>query len=632
SLDPQFVVAVDFSDKGGVPITHQTSSTTLSAGPGSTGRLKLDKTFADTAIASTSTEMGYNRELKTFYSIGRSQIVRDDGRGNFFLRVLDQNRVEAGAQLNPVQKYPETIAVDFENGVFNLNKPFGTSVLDATPDAELYSPTPITKRQFQVEFRFRLKTFFLEPNLVLQSEVVLIDGVRLSRNSDYFIDYESGFITFFNEERIREGSLIDVSYEVAPFSGTATDSLLGTRVGYDWGRHFSIGSTLLYQTGSKPPTVPTVTELARSLLVYETDMQLKELRPFSWLSASFALEGARSHANPNLSKRALIENMEGVKQDDTAGMYDFSWQATANPTQSPADPSGFTLKNVDIPIRTINKNEQSTENETQKVLDLAYDFTLAQTTETSIVYSFSPTGIDLSQKNLLEVTLYQSEASNNEINFHLGGVNEDADGDGILDTEDENKDNLLQPAEDIGFLYNPLAKGSRRYGGGDGRINSEDLNQNGKLDSADFTGGDFGYLNSASPNLYDVTDQINRTKLDFSGWHTFQIPLNITQADAPRWLAVKQLRLSLRRPAGGNTAGTIQFARVAVVGNSWLRGEAKDPATGTVGGGTITIRAVNNVDNPGEYVPIFRAGGDAQTIFNDLYGSTEELQRQSNSS
>ncbi|MEK9145711.1 MAG: hypothetical protein AAB339_08895, partial [Elusimicrobiota bacterium] len=259
SLDPQFVVAVDFSDKGGVPITQQTSSATLSGG--GTGRLKLVKTFADTAIASTSTETGYNRELKTFYSIGRSQIVRDDGRGNFFLRVLDQNRVEAGAQLHPVQKYPETITVDFENGVFNLNKPFGTSVLDATPDAELYSPTPITKRQFQVEFRFRLKPFFLEPHLVLQSEVVLIDGVGLSRNSDYFIDYESGFITFFNEERIREGSVIDVSYEVAPFSGTATDSLLGTRVGYDWGRHFSIGSTLLYQTGSKPPTVPTVTEL-----------------------------------------------------------------------------------------------------------------------------------------------------------------------------------------------------------------------------------------------------------------------------------------------------------------------------------------------------------------------------------
>ncbi|MEK9145837.1 MAG: hypothetical protein AAB339_09530, partial [Elusimicrobiota bacterium] len=263
--------------------------------------------------------------------------------------------------------------------------------------------------------------------------------------------------------------------------------------------------------------------------------------------------------------------------------------------------------------------------------DLAYDFTLAQTTETSIVYSFSPTGIDLSQKNLLEVTLYQSEASNNEINFHLGGVNEDADGDGVLDTEDENKDNLLQPAEDIGFLYNPPTPNSRRYGGGNGRIDSEDLNQNGKLDSADFTGGDFGYLNSASPNLYDVTDQTNKTTLNFSGWHTFQIPLNITQAEAPRWLAIKQLRLSVRRTAGGNSAGTIQFARVAVVGNSWLRGEAKDPATGAVGGGSITIRAVNNVDNP-EYTPIFRAGGDAQTVFNDLYGTTEELQRQSNSS
>ncbi len=50
------LVAVDFSDRGGVPITQQTSSATLTGG--GNGRLKLVKTFADTAIASARTETG----------------------------------------------------------------------------------------------------------------------------------------------------------------------------------------------------------------------------------------------------------------------------------------------------------------------------------------------------------------------------------------------------------------------------------------------------------------------------------------------------------------------------------------------------------------------------------------------
>ncbi|MBI3289340.1 MAG: hypothetical protein HYZ74_07460, partial [Elusimicrobia bacterium] len=257
SLDANAVVAVDFVDAGATSITVQTSSTSVSTSGGS-GRLKLIKTFADIPIISSTTEAGFDREMKTFYGIGRSQIIRDDGRGNFFLKVLDQARNEVGPLLNPVQKYPDTIEVDFENGIFRLLRPFGVSVSSPQPDPEIYAPAPLTKRLFQVEFRFRLKTFFLEPSLVLQSEVVLLDNVRLQRNVDYFIDYESGFITFFNEERIRTDSVIDISYEVAPFTGSTAESILGTRVSHDFNSHFSLGSTLLYQAGSKPPTVPSI--------------------------------------------------------------------------------------------------------------------------------------------------------------------------------------------------------------------------------------------------------------------------------------------------------------------------------------------------------------------------------------
>ncbi|MFH1725100.1 MAG: hypothetical protein ABII00_10840 [Elusimicrobiota bacterium] len=652
TLDPSYVVAVDFIDATGNSIALQVSTNTAD-GVGGTGNLKLIKTFADAVIAGSSittvnNEAGYRRELKTYYSMGRSQIVRDDGRGNFFLRVLDQNRQEVGSLINPQQIYPDTIEVDFENGLFSLRAPFGTSLTDPTPDPEIYAPNPLTKRRIQVEYRFRLKTFFLEPSLVLQSEVILLDGVRLNRNVDYFIDYESGFLTFFNEERIRPDSVIDVTYEVAPFAGAATESLLGGRFSVDILKNWSMGSTLLYQTGAKPPTVPSVNELAKSLLVYELDTQLKDLRLLRWLTASFQGELAQSIANPNLSKRALIDNMEGVKQEDSTSLFATNWQIAANPTQGPADPvTDLTISDFDEDILAINPGAPATEGDTQKVLKAAYNFAASGSTEVSVVHVFSPTGLDFSQKTLLEVTLKQTNHSNNEIRFHLGGIDEDSDGDAIYDSEDLGKDllpstydegeldRILQPEEDVGYFYNPAGKNALRFGADNGRIDSEDLNQNGRLDPADFSGDKYGYQ-SDHPELFDATSGSTVTYLDFDGsqYHTFQIPLDITTATLSNFLAIKQLRISIRQRPGGTAAGAIQFARIAVVGNSWQRGQAGDPSTGATkkADEELIVTAVNNVDNT-EYFgrAIFSSPGDAQQVFSDLYGSLDELQQQSNS-
>ncbi len=633
AVQPQFVVAIDYIDATGAPLSQQTSS----AKSGGTGLAKLIKTFGDVPIVSSTTEQGYNRELKTFYSLGQNQVIRDNGRGNFILKVLDPKRNEVGPDLVPAQKYPDTIEVDFENGLFRLQQPFGLSVSSPIPDPDIYAPNPISKRLIHAEFSFRVRTFFLEPNLVLQSEVALIDGVRLVRNVDYFIDYDSGFITFFNDERIRPQSIIDISYEVAPFTGVTTESILGGRVSYDFGSHWSVGSTVLYQAGSKPPTVPSVNDLAKSLLIYEGDSQLKDLRLLKWLKATFQVEYARSHEDPNLSRYALIDNMEGIKQTDVASTFATNWQIAANPTQGPADPLALNWITEDVTTLQINPNAQATPSDNTKVLNFQYDFNVSASTEVSLVYVFSPTGLDFSQKQLLEVIML-GDASNNEINFTLGGIDENADGTGAFRTEDANNDGILQATEDIGFLYAPLGKNSRRYGAGNGRIDSADLNKNGRIDPADTSGDSYGYnfsaLTPVHANLFDTTTNSTRTVIDFGGttWHTFQIPLNISSATATRWTAIKELRISIRRRPGGAASGVLKFARLAVVGNSWQRGQAGDPFTGAgaKGNESLSVTAVNNVDNT-NYVPIYNYGGDAQSTFNDLYGSLGNLQQQSNS-
>jgi len=644
-LSDSDVVAVDFVDATGNQLSVEKSSLTAygTGRPTGNGWPKLMKTFADVPIA-LSTETGHNRELKTFYGIGQTSIVRDDGRGSFFLRVLDKNRNNVGAALNPTQVYPDNIDVDFENGIFQLREPFAVVGDSATADAEIYArQSAIHKYLFQLEYRFRLKTFFLEPNLVLQSEIVILDGVRLTRNADYFIDYESGFLTFFNEGRIRTDSQIDVTFEVAPFAGVATESLLGTRVSCDLiENRWSVGSTLLYQSGSKPPTIPSVGELAKSLLVYEFDTQLKDIRLLPRLTGSFAGEIAQSRANPNLSKRALIDNMEGVKQEDSAGLLSTLWLPASNPTGKSAAPAALTRTTIDERIKNINPSAPTTEQDSQKVLQLDYDFTLTGSTtkEVSVVYPFSPTGVDFTQKTLLEVTLYQGAASDNEINFRLGGINEDSDGDGIYDTEDVNLDGILNLGEDGGYSYNPSAGGLESVGASNGRIDSEDLNRDGTLDPDDGQGGNYGYLcnptcgvlgGAGHGDLYDATSGSTRTVLDFTDdgrYHVFQIPLNITTATVNNFQAVKQLRISLRQGNGGSASGMLRIARIAVVGNSWQRGQGGDPAVaGSTATGGLDVSAVNNVDNPG-YLPIFSSPGEANDVFNELYGSVDEMKKE----
>ncbi|MFI5349459.1 MAG: hypothetical protein ACHQ2Z_07940 [Elusimicrobiota bacterium] len=659
-LQAQFVVAVDYLDAAGNHLTTQSSSSTVSA-PNGTGLFKLIKTSGDVPLISSSTESGYNREIKTFYSLGQTSIVGDNGRGSFLLKVLDPTtRNEVGSALNPQQTYPTTINMDFANGIFQLVNPFSASTATPNiPDPNIYAPTPITQRIIHVEYNYRFKTFTLEPNLVVQSELVILDGQKLNRNVDYFIDYEAGFITFFNPDRILPTSEIDITYEVAAFAGATNDTLLGGRVSYDINPHVSIGSTLLYDAGTKSPTVPQITELAKSLLVYEFDSQIKKVKIGKKLTMTLQGEFAQSRQNENLNQFALIDNMEGIKQEDATSLLSTSWFIASNPPDpgngnivTPSDPSKLVWTTENDNILTINPNAQTGSNATQQVLDVAFDFTNPATPqEMSIVYPFSVSGLDFSQRTILDVQV-QGDNQGEQINFHLGGINEDADGTGgttlncangtvvtgAPKTEDTDCTGILTPAKDIGWCYSFGGNAcAARFGATNGILDSEDLNKNGHLDAADFTGGDFGYIldpnNPTNAQLFDATTGSTRTVMDFGGatWHTFEIPLNISSPTASSWTAIKQIRISIKPGNVPNAKGILRFAHIGVVGNTWLPGAAGDLNTGAgaVANEAMIVSPINNVDNP-NYTPIYNAGGDASQVFNDLYGSISNLQKLNN--
>ena len=639
TLNPQDVVIIDYENANGSRLAQNSGSGLVDTA--GNGLYKLIKTPSDIYIspAAAASETGYKRELKTYYAIGQTNIVRDDGRGSFSIKVKDLNRNDVGSSLNPTQTYPQDMEVDFEQGIIRLLNPFGSPDGTTTPDPQIYSASPSSKRHIHVEYYYRFKTFLLEPSIVLQSENVRVDGVKLNRNEDYFIDYESGFITFYYPDKIKQDSKIELVYEVSPFGGLGNQSLVGGRLSYDLSRHLSLGSTLLYQGGMKAASVPNVTDLTNSMLVYEGDTQLKDMNIFG-LKANIGGEIAQSRLNPNLNKYALIDNMEGVKQEDSPSFDKNYWFIASNPPGSaPAVPDAITWNSEDAKARDINP--AATSEGTQQVLTVNYDF--SSSNEVSIVYPLSATGIDFSQKTSLELVVYGSSATPQgpKFNIHFGQINEDADGSGGQNFtcasgltlfgapkgEDLNCDGQVSPDEDVGWLYT-VGGSSKSFGAVNGRLDSEDLNRNGRLDAQDFTGGDFGYKNGAGGSKFtdnndsDAPPLNEKDAIDFTGWHTLQAPMPIASTDSYKWNAIKQVRLTLKYN-GGPVTGSIKIARLSAVGNTWSVQQSTAP-------GTLQALAVNNVDNPG-YAPIYEADGEAPQVFANLYESVSKQKDKNNS-
>jgi hypothetical protein len=224
-VDDNAVLAVDFTFTDGTKLSDLNTP----------GRLKLIKTAGDQPITSgpiDPAETGYRRELKTFYSLGNIKIVRDNGRGNFILRTVDANQNDKVVLISTAADasvdagtltYPRSLEVDFDLGVFNV------ALSSVVFDAQLYGPSPTSNFSFLSEYRYRLKDYQVRPNIVFGSERVTVNGRPMKNEIDYFMDYGTGLLQFFNEDELDESSQIEVTYEYAPFGGQLGQTLVGTQ-------------------------------------------------------------------------------------------------------------------------------------------------------------------------------------------------------------------------------------------------------------------------------------------------------------------------------------------------------------------------------------------------------------------
>ncbi len=520
-------------------------------------------------------------ELWNRYSLAAKNIIRDNGTGNFILKIVDKSnrpldpqkdKIQPGDKPVPVYKPGNLgdIIVDFENGEFYFisERPFADNCYDKNPQ------NAINTYNILVEYRYRIKTYQLKPFIVPQSERVLLDGKLLQREVDYFIDYDSGFLTFLKEEQITENSVIEVSYEYSMLGLQGGETLAGGRLEVPLaGNKLFLGGSWLSNLPSKGTNVPDVRTTPSSLNVWESDTRLVDFKvPFIPLTInSFSAEYAESNKDPNIWDKAVVENMEGITLEDNVSTYRELWHYSSTVIGEGYVPGKYEntrfvggelgWENEEVYVRDINPNKVSTL-EKQQVLRINYD--LFKSSEVAMVYSFSKIGLDFTKKLYIDLELY-SDTGGGKLYLDLGQVKEDIDNDGYLDTEDKNHNGRLDIDEDVGFEYN---LGDTKYNlfAGNGTLDTEDLDGDNILKTFDSLAGSY-YIG----------------ELNFNSWISTRVPIEVT--DLNLWSTVKHLRLRIQ---GHGKRGVLKIAKISVVANKWQNNTPQK----------CKIYAVNNENTP----------------------------------
>ncbi|MCS7184825.1 MAG: hypothetical protein NZ870_02730, partial [bacterium] len=528
----------------------------------------LLKIFKD---SEESTDTIKNREIKQFYSFGDFKIIRDDGKGNFILKILDDNRVERP----DIGQYPQDIAVDFELGIFEFKKKF--------PAASVYEKTPISAGyRFYTEYRTRVKSYILRPNIVPLSERIVMDGIVLKKDVDYFIDYESGFVTFFDESKITENTVIEASYEVAPFGGLLGETVLGARTAYQFSK-YSVGFTVLTSITPQYQRIPDVRSLPSSIVVYDADFSVGYIKtPLFFSITGISGEVARSYKNPNTFGKAMIESMDGVTSDEFITTNRFSYYPKIN--------FNVNIGNSSINEKEMNPNISALDASNVQTLDIN------SSTKTTLVVSINRLGVDLSRKEFLRFWIY-GDGSGAEVKISLGQHSEDLDGDSQLDTEDKNGNGILDIGEDNGIELDGTI-----WGAGNGVLDSEDLDADGKLSQQ------FGSLEildiQEGWKAFDPLTGIETViySINFTGWRFVKIPLKKT----PALKVVKSVEFSFSK------AVSVRIAKASISGLRW------EPLV-FYGIGAATMTVKNNIDD--NYIKL------PDNIIKDIYGEEQAREK-----
>ncbi|MFA6471216.1 MAG: cell surface protein SprA [Candidatus Latescibacterota bacterium] len=463
------------------------------------------------------------------------------------------------------------------------------------------------------------------------SERVTVDGKTLTRGKDYTINYQSGKLTFTNQDAIGPNSVIQATYEEVNAIQPMQKSLFGIRSDYEFLGNSRIGGVILYNNESTSDQRVKLGQEPSRTLLFDTDTNINFESKFltrmvdmipgitTDQKSSVRFEGELARSIPNMNTKGVvyIDDFEG-SQNTPLGIVRTNWTTSSIPDSKTT--GGITLQRgklwwynpwdrVDSRAVWPNKETASGEN-TVYVLNLDYSKKVGIPDDQSfggVMNAFYGTGLDMSHSRFLEVW---AKGNKGDLKIDLGSISEEyfpldnpndlldtedqpisgmGHGDGILTTEeDTGLDGVFDKAEPGYSAQNPDpvkdnwsysnkedysningTEGNRFDSDRAGLPDTEDINSNGVLDTKNkYYEYTISLNNPFDPYL--VQDSVPTGNP--GGWRLFRIPLwNNPSAVVGGSEPPDSTLIEFSRLWVTNTDSTlIQIASMEIVESNWL--------------------------------------------------------------
>lgn len=469
--------------------------------------------------------------------------------GTYYLRLLGLDQVNAAGQPTPDNKVDDNPAIlDTTRGllIFPNRYPFADSTLLTEYIPTLYTsanPNDLrdsSKYYLKLKSRQRSRSVRLNTiNLLENSEVVTMNGRRLSRGVHYNIDYSTGEVEFLDDDVLDPNATVTIDYEYSPFITAEKRTLLGFSTKYEPSQTFRTGGTVLYK-GTKATDRPAQLGaepyrdfVGEYFLNWSTNpmflTKIADAIPLIKTTApsNITFQGAiaRSMPNPNTRGSVYVDDFEGTKRAASLGVVRETWSIASPPydlantgellpTRELYDRAFIWFNPYtqfqDIDIWERDENRQNSADRRTHVLVLEArpqnSATRAPEEPNTAAWGGIMRGLPLSQWDQsraeyieLRMAVVNRGAMAGNLHIDLGRISEDVNDNGELNTEDRPEsgltsgNKLLDDGEDVGL---------------DGLPDSLEVSTDGRpyhpVDNPDPAGDNWDYDNdSETRNFYD---------------------------------------------------------------------------------------------------------------------------------
>lgn len=380
-----------------------------------------------------------------------------------------------------------------------LNPSERDSLIYQTPPTQLYT----VQSDFVIEATYAASsaTFDLGFGVLEGSEEVILNGQRLSRGTDYTVDYLSGQLTVLRKEALAPGADLKIRYERGQLFQLDTKTMLGLRADYDLGNNNFLGGTLLYlnqktldqrvRVGGEPlrNTVwgingrfsvpfPGLTRFINALPVRKSDDP-------SQLSVEGEIaqvlpdpNSLNSPSTGDFNGVAYIDDFEAVKRSTPLGLTRRQWTLASFPLYDSRGSGRWLRQRGRViwyepdPVKVTDiwpERETQAQTSTISVLRVEYQPwwdrwgapkppEIDPTKSWGGIMRYLGAGFaDQSQAKYLEIWLNAGSNRRGVIYIDIGRISEDIIPNGRLDSEDKPRpgfqtgNGILDPGEDVGL-------------------------------------------------------------------------------------------------------------------------------------------------------------------------------------